>query len=69
MGIDATVIPRTNNVNALVDNITTAVNGSGQIEVKDAGISTIKIIDNAVTFAKLEPKIRAFILMGLARAH
>jgi hypothetical protein len=35
------------------DNSTIAVNGSSQIEVKDAGVSTAKIADGAVTNAKI----------------
>jgi len=36
-----------------VDNTTTQIDGSGQIIVKDAGISTAKITDDAVTAAKI----------------
>ena len=36
-----------------VDNVTTQINGSGQLIVKDSGVSTVKIADDAVTTAKI----------------
>lgn len=74
MAIDTTVIPRTTDVNAIVDNITLDV-AAGKIQIKDLGVASGKIADSAVittkirdgnvTFAKLDGQTKAFVLLGI----
>lgn len=74
MALDTTVIPRTTDVNTIVDNVTLDVNGSSLIQVKDSGIPTGKIAPEAVetsdikegnvTGSRLSASVKSAILCG-----
>lgn len=54
-----------NTINVNLDNVTVEVDGSNNIRLKDAGISTAKIADDAVTAAKLNADVAG---LGLIQA-